>query len=438
MTLPNSVLERTPRPRYAAMCCAMAAVCGSAAPLNTGRYAVGQIRDANMRSALTTLIGVVALCSCDSGDARAVSRRSMGDTTLVVSPTQGTEGPVELRELQRVRAVALNKVEAGAFGEDGRFWVFDAAGDNGPTLSVLDSLGARLAIAGREGSGPGEYRAPVRIFRLAHGSMLLKEMQTPRAVRFGREGQVLATLTLPAVVSSGWVITPDTSGGWYIAASFEVNTAQRVGRYGWLHFRADGSVRDTVLPPLTFFDEPTPLGIAPGRVRTVARDGRVFTSVPGPNRLTALGPGPQVMHMEWGGVPAAYGAAERADQQAVADKLHDMLGVPHATLPERKQPIHRILTDRAGQTWALLSMPGVPIAKEDLPREPDPLTVKWREPERWAAFAPDGSLRFQVTIPESARILDRSDDRLLGVVADASGAEELVVWRIVRAGALRN
>jgi hypothetical protein len=141
------------------------------------------------------------------------------------------------------------------------------------------------------------------------------------------------------------------------------------------------------------------------------------------------------MHMEWGGEPAEYGAAERTDQQGVADRMHDMLGLPHVDLPARKQPINRILTDGTGQTWALLSMPGLPLAKEDLPREPDPLAASWREPERWAAFAPDGSPRFQVSIPDSARILHRWGTRLLGVVADASGAEELVVWRIVGAAA---
>lgn len=375
---------------------------------------------------------LAAVVGCQGPAAPDVVRRTVGDTTFVVSPSDGIDGPVALRELRRAAssAIGVNRVEAGTFGPGGTVWLFDAAGANGATVQVLDSMIRPLTVAGREGAGPGEYHAPLRIFRLANGTMFVKEMWTTRAIRFDADGRVLGTLTLPDLVRAGWVVTPDTIGGWYITASFEENTPARVGRYGWLHFGPDGVVTDTVFPPARFLDEPTPSGLAPGRIRTVDRRGAVLTTVPGPNRLTKLGPGTKVWIAEWGGEPAAYGEDERRDAQRMYDQMNDMLKAPRAALPARKQPVNRILTDRSGLVWAQLSTPGVPIPATDLPPDAGPLTPRWREPDRWAAFTSDGVLRFIVDLPASARLLDREDDRLLGMVADSTGDEAVVVWRV--------
>jgi hypothetical protein len=75
-------------------------------------------------------------------------------------------------------------------------------------------------------------------------------------------------------------------------------------------------------------------------------------------------------------------------------------------------------------------VPGVRISKEDLPRDPDPLTVRWREPDRWAAFDGAGVLRFVVALPLSAWLLDREGERLLATMSDSGGEATVVVWRV--------
>lgn len=380
---------------------------------------------------LVTLAVFVAGCR-EAATPQRVSRRVVGDTTFVVSPAEGVEGPIRLVESLRITEPTLDfsRIDAGAFGPNGTIWIFDAAGPQGASLHVVDALGRTSTPAGREGEGPGEYRGPLRIFRLADSTMLVKEMSTTRAVLFNGTGTVLSTIALPPKVAGGWVVTPDTAGGWFITVSFEDNTPTRIGRFGWLHFDHAGNVIDTVHPPTHMLSEPTPDGIAPGRIRTVGRDGSVLTTVPGPNRLTRYVRDHTVLVMEWPGLPPEYGDAERADMQVVEDRMRELFGEAKRALPTRKQPANRILTDGSGNLWVQLANVGERIPDEELPKDQGPLTVKWREPDRWAAFRQDGTLRFVVDLPPHARLLDREGDRLLGVVADESGAEQVVVWRI--------
>lgn len=387
-----------------------------------------------LRAALLCAVAFTVGACRDAGDSTNVSRRVVADTTFVSSPEHGTEGPVVLQEVLRIDASLLDgRVTAGAFGTNGTVWLFDEAGPAGARIVVFDSLGARRVQAGRHGSGPGEYRAPLRIVQLADGSMLAKEMTTTRAVRFDENGAVLATIELPAAVATGWVVTPDTIGGWFITAPFEPNTPTKVGRFAWLHFNSAGQVIDTVHPPRHMLEEPTPDGIAPGRIRTVGRDGAALTTVPGPNRLTRYARDGSAHVFEWPGEPQAYLDAERVDVQAVEDRMSEVLGKAKASLPERKQPAHRILTDGTGLIWAQLSSTGRRIPDDELPPGDDPFRMKWRDDERWAAFQSDGALRFIVDLRSNQRVLDRWGHRLLVVEADDDGAEHVAVLRVVGA-----
>lgn len=377
---------------------------------------------------------VVIACGRDT-PAAGVSREVRGDTSFVTSPTDGVRGPVTLIESVRVHtdSVELNRVSAGAFGPDGSIWLFDDAARDGAALYLFDSSGVFRRRVGREGSGPGEYRAPLRIFALAGDVMLVKEMSTTRALRLSGDGDVLSTLSLPPSVATGWVVTPDTLGGWFITASFEDNRPEKIGRFGWLHFDSTGSVRDTVQPPTSFLAEETPDGIAPGRIRTVDRRGAVLTTVPGPNRLWRYHRRGGVDVMQWPGEPVAYHVDERADMQVAEDAMRKLFGLGPRPLPERKEPAHRILTDRSEFVWAHIAGIGVRIPADELPKGEGPLTIKWRDKEQWAAFSSDGALQFIVDVPTGSRVLDRDGTRLLGMIADADGAERAVVWDVVSA-----
>ena len=385
-----------------------------------------------MRNVAPLVLAIVGCARTQSTN--DVTRRTVGDTTFLTSPADGVDGAMRLQEILRIDATKLDlgRIDAGVFGANGTIWLYDSHGKNGETLHILDSLGAPVGIAGRTGSGPGEFRDPVRLFRLSDGSILVKEMSTIRAVRFAGDGRVLATIELPVVVATGWVVTPDTVGGWFITASFEEHTPTRVGRFGWLHFNRDGSVVDTVFPPAALFEEPTPDGIAPGRVRTVGRDRSVLTTVPGPSCLTRIALDRTVRVSEWRGEAPAYLDQERRDMQAVEDKMNELLGKPKTPLPARKEPVHRILTDGTGFVWAQLATVGERIPDDELPKAPSSIPpIKWHEHDRWAAFDRDGVLRFTVETSSGTTILDRAGHRLLGTVVDTDGSQRIVVWNAV-------
>lgn len=393
------------------------------------------------RTVLVALAVVVALTGCRKAAAPdAVTRNTLGDTTFVSSPPEGIDGPVSLTEQLRVTADQLDvgSFFAAAFGPGGTIWLYDQLGREGEALLVLDSLGTRIAKAGRNGVGPGEYRGPAKIFRMSDGAMLLRVMGTPRVLRFGERGEVLATIELLPAAVNGWLVTPDTAGGWYQASAFEENTPTRVGRYGWIHFAPDGSIRDTVLPPARFFEEPTPLGIAPGRVRTVTREGEVITALPGPSRIDRIARNGTVTAMTWRGEAPRYGEEERRDIQHISDRMNELLGLVHIPLPEHKAAVQLLLTSPEGGIWAALGGEGVRIPDEELPKNTAPLPpTKWRDRERWGAFDRDGVLHFVVEMAPGVYVLDRDGTRLLGVATAEDGTQALVVWRITPAQTAR-
>ena len=331
---------------------------------------------------------------------------SPGDGLYRSSPDTRANWTYHLVETLRIDGSRLDigRIDAAAFGPNRSIWIYDSKATGGETIRILDSLGHPVGTAGRSGEGPGEYRGPIRIFQLADGSMLVKEMFTVRAVRYAADGHALATIELPAVVASGWVVTPDTVGGWYITASFEEHTVKRVGRYGWLHFNNAGGVTDTAWPPKQMFEEPTPDGVAPGRIRTVGRDGSMLTTAPGLSRLLRIPQHGKVAAMEWRADPPKYGDEERRDMQAVDDKLSDLLKTPRTPLPARKAPASRILTDASGWTWVQLTAVAERIPDDELPKAPSDIPpIKWRDRDRWAAFARDGVMQFVVDSPPGRR-----------------------------------
>jgi hypothetical protein len=383
-------------------------------------------------------IAVLALTGC--GEAPVpddVTRETLGDTTFVSSPAEGVDGPAQAIELLRIPAEQLDVgvFFSGAFGPAGTIWIYDSQGPGGEALLVFDSLGQRLATAGRSGAGPGEYQGGARLFCMGDGTMLLRVMNTTRVLRFDARGEVLSTVELPPVAMHGWLVTPDPHGGWYQAAAFEQSVATRVGRYGWIHFDRDGTVVDTVFPPARFFEEPTPLGVAPGRVRTVTREGEMITALPGPSRIDRIERDGRVTAMTWRGEAPPYGEQERRDLQPVSDRMHEALQLPPVPLPERKASVHLLLTDPEGGVWAAMGAEGVRIPDEELPTNPGWLPpVKWVDRDRWGYFDRDGVLRFVVQLPEGTALLDRAGRRLLGVATERDGTQSLVVWGIAAGG----
>lgn len=143
------------------------------------------------KSRLLLLVLGLAACGSPSSDSGVRTTDSAG-VTLVTSP--GTDRPYPFTvTLQRrlgldddgVAAITqLSGANAGVDGED-RIYILDT-----PLLhvKVLDTMGALLAIRGREGMGPGEFSFPARLTVDPDGSVAVTDYAKSALVRFAPDG----------------------------------------------------------------------------------------------------------------------------------------------------------------------------------------------------------------------------------------------------------
>lgn len=103
--------------------------------------------------------------------------------------------PIRITGARTVAEVAvLGRPIDGVVGPDGRFCVADAS--NGQ-ITCLRHSGQVLWRTGREGEGPGEYRALSRITSMDDNGILAFDRGLNRLTRLDSAGRVIGTLRLP-------------------------------------------------------------------------------------------------------------------------------------------------------------------------------------------------------------------------------------------------
>lgn len=155
------------------------------------------------------LIVVIPILITSCGDAQAnAGGEPSGTSALPVEPWAVSSVPsVEIGQADGDDAYLFQDIVSVAVLGNGNVAVLDA----GPAqLRFYDGQGAHLRTTGRKGGGPGEYRAPARVYRTHADTLLVFDS------------------------GSGMETVVDTSGGFVRATPFEPTAEGPFKRDAWL------------------------------------------------------------------------------------------------------------------------------------------------------------------------------------------------------------
>lgn len=201
-----------------------------------------------------------AACGDGSRPTLQVERNAVGDT-LVVRTVAGSawgesarlEPEMRIGKLEGEDADLLGDVRGIAVAPDGAIYLYDA---QVPALRKYAPDGTFIATFGREGGGPGEYRASDGgLAVLPDGRVLLRDPGNARIDVYDPDGLALDTWPLRGGYFTSRPLYVDTAGFAYTQIP---GTRPDGTRYAALQLLApDGTPGDTILAPEWDFDDAT-------------------------------------------------------------------------------------------------------------------------------------------------------------------------------------
>jgi hypothetical protein len=335
-----------------------------------------------------------------------------------------------------------------AVTEGGDIWVLDGDGTGGrgetPMLRRFDSNGEFVMHVGREGSGPGEYRAPYGIAVLPDGRVALRDFSLPnRLTLFSPEGWVDTTWSFPAgffwAFRGGFPIQVDQDGIVWIPFRAGVRPSADQ-EYGFVRVGTGGEVIDTVpLPTLPEIpDVASSSGSGRYRIRgiwtwsplgtfAVARTDEYRIEVlPRPTLvpteattdLPSSASPPTIISRKLPAVPVPE-AERRAirESRALADGNREP--VPLSQIPEIKPPIRFLSSSEDGRLIVGVPMPSYLREQE------------WVEDRAYDVFEADGRFAGRIITPPSFRIEGMTGSRIWGVFRGDLGVESIRVYQVL-------
>jgi len=140
------------------------------------------------------------------------------------------------------RDAELGSIEALALGEDGSAYAFQRAP---VTIKVFGPDGNYVRSIGREGDGPGEIRGGMLAVR--GDTVVVQDPDGHRLTYFKTDGTFIRTVQSTCCYWTG-SLTIDSAG-----RIWSPGPVGKDGQGGWVRFRMDGTVVDTVPRPPTGF-----------------------------------------------------------------------------------------------------------------------------------------------------------------------------------------
>lgn len=394
-------------------------------------------------------------------------RGTVGDT-IVVRTVRGSGWGADARLVADLRIGQADGPDEYLFGRvasiaaspDGIIYAFDS---HVRALRAYGPDGRFLRSIGREGAGPGEFRAPdAGLAVLPDGRVLLRDPGNGRINVYGADGSPLASWRLPGGVTTTRPLFTDTAGNAYTRFIFGSDTPATRYRYGLRRYDGDGNTGRSLAAPVFAFEPATLVAsrrfgdrvghrtvtvpFTPSAVWTWSPLGYFVGGVSTRYALDLFLAPDRVLRIErlaWPAVPVRGGERDEAERYWTAF-LRDFEpnwrwnGEP---IPDTKPPYQDIFVARDGRLWVQVPREAYQRPNADaLLREAEGRQFPartWVEPVAFDVFEPDGRYLGLVTTPpgfSTAPTPVFAGDTVIAVELDAMDVPQVVRYRVRRSG----
>lgn len=405
------------------------------------------------------LVAAIVACGVRSDSRRAASWRTVFDSTgdTIVARTTGDVPAGSERRLvleQRIGeaegsdTVTFGRIQYLAVASDERIFVFD---DQGPSLKLFDSTGKLARFVGRKGAGPGEFEQVTGMDALPNGGLALWDASHSRVNVYDSSGEFLTQWRVPITgyfTYNGLFTDRESS----VLLTLPLGGLGVFGESGYVRFSDMGTIRDTIRIPRWIDSTPQLLGTnSSGQVKVAMtlpfaptiQDtwSPIGVLVSGPSApyvlyVTHGASRPLKIEREWAPVPTL--PEERAELRA--SRTWSMRqSLPEWTwrgpdIPTTKPAYAGFRISEDGRIWVYLHSVAAKTEEADaaiaVSGMPPPPQLRFREPNVFDVFQPDGSYLGRVRPDPRVQVMRMRHDRVWGVLTDSLGIAYVARWRV--------
>jgi hypothetical protein len=385
--------------------------------------------------------------ACRPVEREASALRIEHDTighTVVVRTLSGSIWATEGRLEEELRIGTTTGPEEYAFGDvtelapdtSGGVYVFDR---QAPAIRHYDREGHYLGTLGREGGGPGEYRAITGMAVTHSGRLVAHDPRNGRVSFYAPDGGLDKQWPVTSGLFVRQSLTTDSLDNVYVKAA----TIPQPGdppppppRIGLIHFDSNGRLLDTIYAP-HIAGEPKPTG-APLGIETVWAFRPACGIVVGVNRTYSFeihrpdGSVTQVMR-DYEPIEVRRDEWEAYEARRRWEIAHEGPTQEYADPTPRSKPVYRSL--HFGQdcrVWVQKYTMAARRQAEDATRPGGAPEIPFEEPIGFDVFEPDGDYLGEVVVPAHTTIHWFGSDQLYGIRRGASDEQYVVRLRLRR------
>jgi hypothetical protein len=387
---------------------------------------------------LTLAVCCVAGCGREvRPEARVLVRDSLG-----ISIVENQPGIDEVVSIWRLGEAP--RVEIGVADGPGEYQLFQVTGAkmldssrlavlNAGTheLRVYDTSGMFLWAAGREGEGPGEFRAPVGLWPTGADSLLVWDEALHRLSVFTRDGEFVRQVRPSSAAPNPRVLSILSDGTFFVRYNFFTIPESGFGEShsAFARYSTTGEFMDSIaVYPFGVWGMLGDIGLIGSPVfspllESTASSSRLWVGTGRTPEINVhAGDGSLVRIIRWAGADPtvhpedadAYWEAQlAATEETNRPRVRRMREV---TPVSRRFPSHGgLVADREGNLW---------VQHFRRPRDDGAY--------RWMVFDPEGAMLATAETPSGFWITEIGPDYLIGVDRDNLGVERVRVYDLVK------